>query len=407
MPFTIASPGVITLCNNTHGCYEPYVDSYERRDLASQIWARASGEGAEGEGAAAGEGSAGEGSAGEGASTEGAREGGPQGEGARGGSEGVPETDPNAIAPSPPSIYAGSDGSLPDRPGSDIGIDDAPDNSPENQEVLAMSDYATKGQGYYNLMMQAVNQKPKQEVVYHNFNARYRLRSETRSPLGVDPSPDAASDAELFQDSMGAVLHLEPITAPPEIGIDLEASDWTFRMLTSRGKPLPKVGKVDFETDATIVTYGSQSQKILLVTFADSVQNDIDIPGAAGEALMKVPNSDLMFQLLQQNGNTVSDTRFIIHHAINQKGTQAVLKDAHESKGLALTDMGTWTATDGDVFQRLLGTRNGRPAVYMVTDHPTAMKCKTVTKVFTWANIPGDSTGLGAMVTELGKVVSC
>ena len=84
-----------------------------------------------------------------------------------------------------------------------------------------------------------------------------------------------------------------------------------------------------------------------------------------------------------------------------------VLKDAHQSKGLTLTDMGTWTAADGDVYRRLLGNRNGRPGVFMLTDHPTAMKCKVVTKVYTWAQIPGDITGHGAMAMEIETVDSC
>jgi hypothetical protein len=85
----------------------------------------------------------------------------------------------------------------------------------------------------------------------------------------------------------------------------------------------------------------------------------------------------------------------------------AVLRDAHESKGLALTDMGTWTAADGEVYRMLLGNRNGRPGVFMLTDHPTAIKCKVVTRVFTWAQIPGDVTGKGAMAMEIGTVDSC
>ena len=90
-----------------------------------------------------------------------------------------------------------------------------------------------------------------------------------------------------------------------------------------------------------------------------------------------------------------------------QKGTMAVLRDAHESKGLSLTDMGTWTAANGDVYRRLLGNRNGRPGVFMLTDHPTAMKCKVVSKVYTWAQIPGDVTGKGAIAMEIGTMDSC
>ncbi|PMD12625.1 hypothetical protein NA56DRAFT_545958, partial [Hyaloscypha hepaticicola] len=117
----------------------------------------------------------------------------------------------------------------------------------------------------------------------------------------------------------------------------------------------------------------------------------------------KLPNSELIFQLLQQQaGDAVSDTQYIIRHAITQKGTLAVLNNVHDSKGIGRSDMGTWTQTDGAVFRRLLGTRNGRPGVFMMTDHAPDMKCKVVIRLYTWAAIPDDPENLGAIVEELG-----
>jgi len=70
--------------------------------------------------------------------------------------------------------------------------------------------------------------------------------------------------------------------------------------------------------------------------------------------------------------------------------------------------MGTWTADDGDVFRRLIGTRNGRLAVFMATDHVDDMKCKGVTTIYTWAKMPGDVVNkYGAMVMELGSAGAC
>lgn len=154
----LTSNSGVTSCNDIHGCRESYVESSNRRDLASLIWLRASGEGAAGEGAAgegaAGDGAAGEGAQGEGAQGQGAQGGGAQGQGALGqgaqgeGAQGESPSNPPSegespigpppeIPPSPPSVYyAGSDGSLADRPSSDIGIDDSSNgNSPENLEV--------------------------------------------------------------------------------------------------------------------------------------------------------------------------------------------------------------------------------------------------------------------------------
>lgn len=106
-------------------------------------------------------------------------------------------------------------------------------------------------------------------------------------------------------------------------------------MLTAKGHPMPDKGS-DIEDDAAIVTYGSQSQKTIIVTKPDSIINDI--PDPANPDVPTVPNSELMFQLLQQQaGDAVSDTRLMIRHAITQKGTMVVLRDAYESKGLALT----------------------------------------------------------------------
>jgi hypothetical protein len=129
---------------------------------------------------------------------------------------------------------------------------------------------------------------------------------------------------------------------------------------------MPDTG-LDTEADATIFTYGSKPRETIIVTKSDSVKNDT--PDPANPDVPKLPNSELISQLLQeQAGDDVSDTRFIIRHAIIQPGTLA-LTDAHESKGLTPTDMGTWTAADGDIYRMLLGTRSGRPGVFMLTDH--------------------------------------
>lgn len=376
-----------------------------RRDSASLFWVRGSGEGAAGEGAS-GEGADGEGADGEGADGEGAQGGGAQGQGAQGeGADGQSGSDESAGDPNQPPSQApstflggsdGSDGVSLDRPDDEVSMDDSDsDDNPASQEVLELSQYTEKGQTYYDQMMGAIHRIPKVDHPYPSINDRYRLKSETRSPLDPDPSTS--------QDDMAALLHLEPLVSPPEIAIDLNAGDWTFQMLTAKGQAVPDGG--DIEEDATIITYSSVSQKSIIVPKSDSVTNDI-APDGSGD---KLPNSELIFQLLQlQSGNAVSDTRFIIRHAITQKGTLSVLKNAHESNGLGDEDMGTWTAANGDVFRQLLGTRNGRPAVFMLTDHPGAMNCKAVIRIFTWAQIPGDPTKPhGAMVMEMGPVGSC
>lgn len=173
-------------------------------------------------------------------------------------------------------------------------------------------------------------------------------------------------------------------------------------MLTAKGQDLPAGG--DIEDHATIVTYGSASQRAIIVTKSDTVTNDIAADASNGD---KIPNSELVFRLLQQQaGDAIAETRFIIRHAITQKGTMAVIEAAHASKGITGDAMGTFTADDLDVFKSLLGTRNGRPGVFMVTDHPTAMNCRVVIRIFTWAQIPGDAAH-GAMVMELGPLGSC
>jgi len=68
-------------------------------------------------------------------------------------------------------------------------------------------------------------------------------------------------------------------------------------MLTAKGQPIPDT-RIDDEGHATIVTYGSQSQKSIIVTYSNSIENDI--PEAANLGAAKLPNSELIFQLLQQ-----------------------------------------------------------------------------------------------------------
>jgi hypothetical protein len=363
----------VHFCNDTHGCGDSYVEGIRHKDTAPMIWHRAD-VGAE-----------------DGAADEGASEGEEaQGEGAGESSGQVSPSKP----PSVPSEVASFDGSLPDRASGEIGIDDNPnDKSPEALEILTLQEYETKGQSYLDKMMQAALTSNRRTTRYASFNQRYRLRSELRSPL--DPDPDETN-------VMSALLHIQPIA--DALKIDLRASDWGFRMLTNKGIPEPETGE-DSEDSATIVTYGSKAQKAIIVARADSIRNDEIDPTPDS---YKLPNSELMFQLLQQQaGDAVSDTKYIIRHAIDQKGTKSVLNAAHDSKGIKPSDMGTWTQTDGAVFRRLLGTRNGRPGAFMTTDHAPDMKCKVVIRLYTWAAIPGDPKNLGAIVEELGPTNDC
>jgi hypothetical protein len=332
----------------------------------------------------------------DGAADEGASEGEEaQGEGA---GESSGQVSPSKL-PSVPSEVASFDGSLPDRASGEIGIDDNPnDKSPEALEILTLQEYETKGQTYLDKMMQAVLTSDRRTTRYASFNQRYRLRSEPRSPLDQDPQETTDSETSV----MGALLHIQPIA--DALKIDLRAGDWGFRMLTNKGIPEPETGE-DSEDSATIVTYGSKAQKAIIVARADSIKNDNIDPTPDS---YKLPNSELIFQLLQQQaGDAVSDTQYIIKHAITQLGTASVLDAAHDSKGIGRSDMGTWTQKDGAVFRQLLGTRNGRPGVFMTTDHAPDMKCKVVIKLYTWAAIPGDSNNYGAIVEELGPTNDC
>jgi hypothetical protein len=132
------------------------------------------------------------------------------------------------------------------------------------------------------------------------------------------------------------------------------------------------------------------TQKPILVTFSESIKNDVDVPGTS-----KLPNSKLIIQIAKEHFDLVGDLQFVIRHPISQKGTVKTMQDAHSAKSIALTDMATWTVSDGAVFLRLLGTRKD-------------MKCKVVTKIFTWAQLPTSPTqGRGAMILELGPTTAC
>jgi hypothetical protein len=72
-----------------------------------------------------------------------------------------------------------------------------------------MEEYTTKGQGYFDNMMQTIDGKTERPT-YASFNDRYRLRSEPRSPLDPDPDDLKNPDGEL-----PAVLYIELITTPP------------------------------------------------------------------------------------------------------------------------------------------------------------------------------------------------
>jgi hypothetical protein len=139
----------------------------------------------------------------------------------------------------------------------------------------------------------------------------------------------------------------------------------------------------------------------MMVTYAKT-QNDLDVVGTK-----VLPNSELTFQILGKE--EAANLKYIWHHPIANQGTIKMIKEAHESKQLPLDQVATWTPADGDVFYKLLGTRNGRPAVFMSADHPGVMRCRGVTKIHTTGQISKDKPGvdLASMIMELGNLPNC
>jgi hypothetical protein len=70
------------------------------------------------------------------------------------------------------------------------------------------------------------------QVQYQDKNLRYRGQIEARNLLARDPEE---------KNTMQAVLYIEPIVSPTEINVDLNVPDWVVHMLTSKGKPPPKL----------------------------------------------------------------------------------------------------------------------------------------------------------------------
>jgi hypothetical protein len=221
------------------------------------------------------------------------------------------------------------------------------------------------------------------------------MRQEQRGPLSNDPE-EAMSGSE-SQASMPQVLYAQDMA--DNLGIDLQADDWTFTMLTSNGKPKPPAG-LDLETDSTITTFYSKSQKTIMVTFSDSVNNDIDVPGT-----QKLPNSELIYQIVGKDD--FPSLKYIWRHPIANKGTVQMIQQAYQTKNFALGEITTWTTADGDVWYIFLGTRNGRPAVFISTDHPSVMRCLGVIMIHTQGQISSATTGTASMVEELGQLPNC
>jgi len=60
-------------------------------------------------------------------------------------------------------------------------------------------------------------------------------------------------------------------------------------MLTAMGQPLQGNG-LNIEDNATIVSYGSRSQKTIIVTKSESVKNDIPDPANPALQSFQVPS---------------------------------------------------------------------------------------------------------------------
>ncbi|KAF2664829.1 hypothetical protein BT63DRAFT_459441 [Microthyrium microscopicum] len=310
---------------------------------------------------------------------------------------------PPEIAPSVPSdgLVASSDGSLPNiRLEDDIELDDNPevDENPGINEILPTPEYLSKGKEFYQKMLDAHvkgSSNSASDVVYKSWTDRYRLRQENRGPNVDDPEEIHRSEDPL--DTMAHVLYTK--TMADHFNLDMNAQDWQFLSLTSKGKPQID-GTVDTEKASTITLFQSKTEKISLVTFSDSKKNDLDVPGTN-----KLPNSELIYQLWGKED--ISKLQYLWRHPIAQAGSVKMIQEAHQSKNIPFDQIATWTPADGDTWFKLLGTRNGRPGLFLATDHPGDMKCRGVVKIYTLGEVSSYLKTEASLMMELGDLPDC
>jgi hypothetical protein len=271
-------------------------------------------------------------------------------------------------------------------------------------EVLPIATYQQKGLTWMGKLDGALTASPRVNTPavqgYSNLDDRYTYSTEARGPL--DPNPYTMDTDSTNQE----VEYLQIYNNDPDINVDLRAADWNVVRLDNKLQLGGATGEDLWEQEPTTSAFVSESQESV-VQFQSN--KDLDPDGALnGQPLPpRLPISEQIFNVLERQNTRI---KYWFRHPVANKGTVDVLNDIYTQKGIDLEAKATWTPADGDLFNELIGTRNGLSAPALLVDHAGDLGGLNILKVHTYAKIPNsiprrvgtDLVYPGSMVIEIG-----
>ncbi|TGO19806.1 hypothetical protein BTUL_0002g00510 [Botrytis tulipae] len=231
--------------------------------------------------------------------------------------------------------------------------------------------------------------KKRGDTVQKNLNDAMtkRAASKTVQPAGTDPVPgckikgakpgiSVTNERKVYED-------LEGIFEKPELNIP---SDTSFTEMQKQ-KDWFSAGE-NPNTQSLIVNWGGyNADKGIIVV--DDVDSRNDFRGPTDPK--RLSSSSITYQSFQAiAGSKVGGLKIVVQKNVQNPGTRKMIADAYTSQNLNIDlDTGDWAMDANNsakekTFLTLLGTDNGRPTTYMLTDFHDSLGNKKVTRILTY-----------------------
>ncbi|KAF7956123.1 hypothetical protein EAE96_005043 [Botrytis aclada] len=228
-----------------------------------------------------------------------------------------------------------------------------------------------------------------------------KAASKTVQPAGTDPVPGDGSLANVFDgydlcnlegfkiegakagvsvtNERKMYEDLEGTFAKPELNIPSDTSFTEMYWFSAEENP---------NTQSSIVNWGGyNADKGIIVV--DDVDSRNDFRGPTDPK--KLSSSSITYQSFQAiAGSKVSGLKIVVQKNVQNPGTRKMIADAYTSQNLNIgSDTGDWAMDANNsakekTFLTLLGTDNGRPTTYMLTDFHDPLGNKKVTRILTY-----------------------
>lgn len=252
------------------------------------------------------------------------------------------------------------------------------DDSTGENTVLADAEYQSRGQSALQKNEDAITANPMVDKQYNALENSYIVDSD--DSVGVQP----VNSYQDFPTVLGYV-QLDP------------ADGWTLVDALSKSQTNR------YEPTFQGFVSNDQGNIIAMNSFSKWDTNTGDD---------RLPNSEIMYQLLMSKGENPSNLQNVIRMPISNKGSTQMMKKAVQAKfggDAVLTQPRSFKSDDsdfddlvGDYWTAINGLDNARPQSFMAADHPKALNGLKITEIIVWPQLP-TVPNMGAMIVKMGR----